>query len=120
MTAQNRLWIVPAAALCLAALPLLSLPQAQLASSSIEGVVLKLGSTEPVVGAVVELSWRLAIPGIPSGTPAGVPVVIPAGAPANPNAPPQVRTVTTGDDGKFAFRNLPANEYRLVATRPGG
>jgi hypothetical protein len=109
MNLNHRLWMLPAAALCLlAALPLLSTPQTQLASSSIEGVVVKLGSTEPVVGAVVELAWR------------PVTSTAPGGAPPPPNAPPQVRTVTTGDDGKFAFRNLPANEYRLVATRPGG
>ena len=110
MRAQYRPWTAVAAVLILAAFPPLSLPHPQLASASIEGVVLKLGSTEPVVGAVVELSWRQGPPGIPP-----TPGVAPP-----PAAPPQVRTVTTGDDGKFAFRNLPANEYRLVATRPGG
>ena len=103
MNLNHRLWILPAAALCLlAALPLLSTPQTQLASSSIEGVVVKLGSTEPVVGAVVELAWRPV-----TSTAAG-------GAPPPPNAPPQVRTVTTGDDGKFAFRVTASDERELA------
>lgn len=77
-------------------LPLRTLPQA--GSASIEGIVVKLGTTEPIPGAVVELSK-------PSNT---------------PNTPPEVQKVTTGDDGKFAFRNLQPGDYRMVAMRPGG
>jgi Carboxypeptidase regulatory-like domain len=76
--------------------PLRSLPQA--GSASVEGIVVKLGTTEPIPGAVAELSK-------PSNT---------------SNTPPDVLKVTTGDDGKFAFRNLQPGEYRLVASRPGG
>src|SRR5688572_2299772 len=90
-------FVLTAVVICTSVAPLLSLPQ-QLASSSVEGIVVKLGSNEPIPGTVVELSRRSP----------------------TPNTPPVVQTVTTGDDGKFAFRNLPATEYRLVATRPGG
>jgi hypothetical protein len=82
--------------LCCSAVPLVS--QQQTGSASIEGIVVKLGSNEPIPGAVVELAR-------PSGT---------------PNTPPQVQSVTTGDDGKFAFRNLQGGQYRMVATRVGG
>jgi Carboxypeptidase regulatory-like domain len=74
-----------------------SLPQ-QAGSASIEGIVAKLGTNDPIPGAVVELSK-------PGGT---------------TNAPSEIQKVTTGDDGKFAFRNLQPGEYRLVATRAGG
>jgi len=81
----------------LIAIPLLS-SQQQAGSASIEGIVVKLGTTEPIPGAVVELSKP----------------------PAAPNTPAEVLKVITGDDGKFTFRNLQAGEYRLVAARPGG
>jgi len=77
--------------------PLLSAPQ-QIGSASVEGTVVNLGTNEPIAGAVAELSKPSATPG----------------------APPEAQTVTTGADGKFAFRNLQGGEYRLVATRPGG
>jgi hypothetical protein len=66
--------------------------------ASIEGIVVKLGANEPIPGAVVELSRNAATPG----------------------APPDVYTVTTRGDGTFVLRDLPAGDYRLVATRPGG
>src|SRR5688572_21603890 len=100
MTALRRSRrILISAVLIIAGLPLAT-RSAQLGSGSVEGLVVKLGSSDPVPGAVVELSFR------PPGSPLQV--------------APQVQTIVTGDDGKFAFRNLPATEYRLVATRPGG
>jgi len=83
-------------ALC-AAFPLHFLSQ-QAPTASIEGIVTKLGTTEPIPGAVAELSQ----PG------------------PRPGAPAEAVKVTTGDDGKFAFRNLQPGQYRLVATRAGG
>lgn len=63
------------------------------ATASIEGVVVKAGSNEPLAGVSVELSRA-------------------AGAPAG-----QAATVITADDGRFVFRDVAAGSYRLVATR---
>jgi hypothetical protein len=67
-------------------------------SASVEGIVVNLGTNDPITGAIVELSR-------PSTT---------------PGTPPEAFTITTGDDGKFSFRNLAPGEYRLVAAKPGG
>jgi protocatechuate 3,4-dioxygenase beta subunit len=85
-------------AIVLIALPIarFSSPQ-QTGSASVEGVVVKLGTNEPIAGAVAELSRPSTTPGTPD-----------------------VLTMTTGDDGRFAFHNVEPGEYRLVATRPGG
>lgn len=93
MTPSIRLWLF--AAFLMLTNALLS---AQTGSASVEGIVVKLGTNDPISGVVVELSK-------PSTT---------------PGTPPEAVTVITGDDGKFAFRSLAAGEYRLVAAKPGG
>src|ERR1041384_2436167 len=62
-------------------------------AASIEGVAVKLGTNEPIAGVSVELSKS-------------------AGGPGS-----DVRTVATGDDGRFAFREVAPGSYRIVATR---
>jgi hypothetical protein len=96
MTIAKRSWVFAIVFLTLTA-PLVSV-EPQAGSASIEGIVVKFGTNEPIAGAVAELSK-------PSTT---------------PGTPPEVLAATTGDDGKFTFRNLAPGEYRLVATRPGG
>lgn len=66
-------------------------PQPQ-PTASIEGSVLKLGTTEPIPRAKVTLGQQ-----------------------GSANS----QTVTADDGGKFAFRNLAAGSYRLTATRDG-
>jgi Carboxypeptidase regulatory-like domain len=89
----TRYW--PFAVLALSiVIPLRALPQ-QSGSASVEGIVVKLGTNEPIPGAVVELSR-------PAST---------------PNTPPEILKTATGDDGKFAFRSVIPGEYRMVATR---
>src|SRR5204863_4955668 len=69
------------------------------ATASVEGVVVKIGSGEPVAGARVELHpERNAIPG---------------------EDRQEVReyTATTGENGKFVFGNVAPATYRLIATR---
>jgi beta-lactamase regulating signal transducer with metallopeptidase domain/5-hydroxyisourate hydrolase-like protein (transthyretin family) len=73
-----------------------TLPAQQSAAASIEGVVLKLGTQEPIAGVTVELSRRAA-----SNT-------------------PEVITRTTATDGKFAFQNLQPGDYRLIGAVGGG
>jgi len=96
MRSPIRAVVFTALTLCLA-IRLLSFSQ-EAGSASVEGIVVKLGTTEPIPGAVVELSKPAS----------------------NPNTPPEVLKVITGVDGKFAFRNLQAGQYRLVAAQPGG
>jgi carboxypeptidase family protein len=66
----------------------------QPATSSLQGRVVKWGTTDPIAKASVEL-WRLA---------AGV-------------AAPYV--TTSAADGTFVFAAIPPGQYRIVATRPG-
>jgi hypothetical protein len=64
------------------------------ATASIRGVVVKLGTSDPVAKAVVQL--------------------VKAG---DDSVEPQA--VATGTDGRFQFRNLAAGSYQLLATRSG-
>jgi len=72
---------------------------AQGGAGSIEGVVVKFGTTEPIPGATVSLQ-RMSGPGATAGTPPTL--------------------IQSGPDGKFAFSNLPPGSFRLVALRADG
>jgi hypothetical protein len=61
---------------------------------SIQGIVVRAGTIEPLGRAVLELRGD------------------------DDDAPPLVST-TTEADGRFSFRNLRSGRYRLAATRPG-
>src|SRR5262245_27462165 len=65
------------------------------ATASIEGVVIRLGTGEPVSQARVGL-----------------------GKAGNDGPAPYI--VSTSDDGKFRFQNIPPGEYRLAATHSNG
>ena len=74
-------------------------------SASIEGIVVRLGTSEPISGVDLELTATTAPPAAgPGSTP--------------PPQPPF--TAKSGSDGKFAFRNLPSGTFKLVAARIGG
>jgi hypothetical protein len=79
-------------------------PQAP--AGSIEGIVVRIGTNEPVVRADVELTRVQAVE---------ITGPAPAGAPS-----PAIFRASTGDDGKFSLKNIPEGRYRMVATRPGG
>ena len=95
MTPSIRMWLFACVFLALSP----SLLSIQMGSASIEGVVVVLGTNDPISGAVVELSKTSNTTGTPIW---------------------EAVKVTTGDDGKFAFRSLAPGEYRLVAVKPGG
>ena len=96
--------------------------------SSIEGIVVRQGTNEPLGGVDLELlrvegtNLAPAIarefaailnyngPGLPPTT----------GATPPPQLAPEVKYARTGDDGRFAFRNLLEGKYRLTAVRGGG
>jgi len=65
----------------------------QSAPASIDGIVVRSGTGEPISAATVEFG---------------------------PENGGDVRTVTTGTDGRFAFQNVKPGSYRLVALRGDG
>src|SRR5213593_4241327 len=95
--------------------------------ASIEGIVVRAGTNEPVVRAQITITRAV----LPPGTP-GAPPVQP-GAPAPPAAPntagqpgaasnaaaAALLPVMTESDGKFVIKDLPAGSYRLSAARNG-
>ncbi|HEY2379642.1 MAG TPA: carboxypeptidase-like regulatory domain-containing protein [Terriglobia bacterium] len=71
------------------------------ASASVDGVVVKLGSSEPLAEATVQLRQEITN--------------------TDPDAPrAKSYAVKTGSDGRFLFENVPPGTYRLIATRPTG
>jgi hypothetical protein len=82
-------------------------------TASLEGVVVKAGTNDPIPGVDLELTMQAAGPLAPTG-------------PVQPNmlaqysTPNPPYTATSGADGKFSFRNIAAGNYKLVAARIGG
>ena len=99
----------------IALLALLAAQQPSTAPATIEGVVVKAGTREPLAGARIQLDRertdvlrreRNEPPPAPDGA---------------PPRPPQFHFgATTGPDGRFVIENIPPGEYRLYATRAGG
>jgi len=98
--------------------------------SSIEGIVVRIGTNEPIAGADLELSRvegtsaaplnrgvAEAFASILYSTSQGLPA---AGATPPPLLAPEVKYGKTGEDGKFIFKDLKEGKYRLVAVRNGG
>ena len=73
-------------------------------TASVEGIVVKLGTNDPIAGADLELTFQ--------------PSPQSQSAPNSNPIPPY--TATSGADGKFVFRNVGAGNYKLVAARIGG
>jgi protocatechuate 3,4-dioxygenase beta subunit len=75
-------------------------------TASVEGIIVRLGTNEPISGVDLELTDTS-------------PAVAPGGS-ATPTAPSPPFTGKSGNDGRFAIRNLPSGTYKLVAARIGG
>jgi hypothetical protein len=71
--------------------------------ATVEGVVIKMGSGEPIAGATVQLHSEKSPEPEQTRT-----------------LPVPMYTATTTQDGKFAFTNVAPARYRLIATRSGG
>jgi hypothetical protein len=88
----------------------------------VEGVVVRLGSGEPITSVNVEMRRVEGTATAPLG-----PAVVPQGAfssgavvvPSSPN-PSDIFRARTGDDGRFVFTNLKPGKYRLLAAHPRG
>ena len=100
-------------------------PQAA-ATASIEGIVVGLGTTQPVAGADVELTRLEGAPNAPLSPGAFEAYVFLKDNPASVGAAPpaalksEVQYAKTGDRGEFVFRNLKPGGYRLVAVHTNG
>jgi hypothetical protein len=99
------------------------------ATASLEGIVVKLGTTTPIAGVDVELSrvaGTTAAPLSPGAAEAFAAVFggnapgLVGGAAPNPVVAPEVKYAKSGDDGKFKFMGLKEGKYRLVGIRVGG
>jgi hypothetical protein len=115
-------------ALLLSQLALSTVQQPLAQKGHLSGVVLRTGTTQPVVGARVVLTRANAASGalVPGGSVSGVstsangadlPTMLTTAGP--PPAPPPIPTVTTDRDGKFDVPDLDAGTYRLTITLNG-
>src|SRR6185436_12312646 len=90
--------------IALAAIMAVVQTQAQLPTASIEGVVVKLGSEEPIPNANVQLNLQIA-----GEQP---PLLLPVSDQFR-------RTAKSDSNGRFIFENVAAGEYRVIATYEG-
>jgi hypothetical protein len=98
-------------------------------TGAIEGTVVRADNGDPVSGAQVTLNPAVIAPpvqgvivsggAITSTLTAPPPNGGPATVPAAPPRPPSFQPVTTGADGKFAFKDLAPGAYRVIATVNG-
>ena len=86
----------------------LQVPSPPQPAASIEGVVIKLGSGEPLADAKVQLDL--------------VDRLERRSGPMQPPTPPENfhRTARSDRNGRFVFQNVVPGDYRLIATRDGG
>src|SRR5262245_6840649 len=100
---------------CLVALVLTQLPQVPVpprtGTASVEGMIVRLGTNEPISGVDLELTEVSAVASSPGGS---------SGSGSTPPSPQPPFTAKSGGDGRFAIRNLPSGTYKLVAARIGG
>lgn len=106
-----------------------SQPPQDLSTASIEGVIVKLGTNEPIPGADLELIRREGtadaplFPGFAEALSAFTAPNVQGPRLSNSTPPalsPEIQYVRSGDDGKFVFRNLKPGKYRLVAALADG
>src|SRR5262245_46310190 len=120
---MKRLLIAVPVLLVLQISPLAQQPQAS-GSASLEGVVVRVGTNEPLSGARIILSQGQPAPApapvvgaltsSAAPVPVGASIVLSPSAPsATPTTPPTALSVTTDRDGRFVFQNLDAGLYRL-------
>jgi hypothetical protein len=101
-------------------------PQAP-ATASIEGIVVKLGTNEPIAGADVELTrveGTAAAPLPPGAAEVLARALVLGGgnnsAVVSAAIATEVQYARSGENGRFAFRNLKEGKYRLVSIKIGG
>jgi len=85
-------------------------------TASLEGIVVRLGTNEPISGVDLELTEMTQAPRATDARTAATP----AAARLSPAPSAVPFTTKSGSDGRFVFRNLPSGAYKLVAARIGG
>jgi len=101
---------------------LLSAGPQQTGNGSVEGMVVRLGTVDPIAGVNIEMrrvEGTAASPLLPPVFPGGY---FSPGATVIPNAPNPADAfyATTSSDGAFRFLNLKPGKYRLLAAHPDG
>jgi hypothetical protein len=96
------------------------------ATGSVEGIVVRLGTMDPIASADVELTrveGTAAAPLSPGAAEVLARALVGGGnnrATVNPAIAAEVFYRKTGADGKFSFTNLKEGKYRLVSVSIGG
>jgi hypothetical protein len=113
--------------------PVPGIPQ-QAPKASIEGIVVRIGTADPVAGARVTLARAQApstalpaAPPLPGPPPAGASIIAvtqstsaPSGGPAlPPPALPGIPAVTTDSKGNFVFKDVDPGSYRILVASNG-
>jgi protocatechuate 3,4-dioxygenase beta subunit len=95
---------------------------AQAGAGSIEGTVVRLGSTDPIAGVNIEMRRVEGTAASPLLPPVFASGYSSPGATVIPNSPNPADAfyATTGSDGAFRFANLKPGKYRLLTAHPEG
>jgi protocatechuate 3,4-dioxygenase beta subunit len=96
--------------------------QPQAGAGSIEGIVVRFGSDDPIAGVNVEMRRVEGTPDSPLLPPVYFNGRFSPGATVIPNSPNPADAfyATTGNDGAFRFAALKPGKYRLLAAHPDG
>jgi protocatechuate 3,4-dioxygenase beta subunit len=96
--------------------------QPQAGAGSIEGIVVRFGSADPIAGVNVEMRRVEGTPDSPLLPPVYFNGRFSPGATVIPNSPNPADAfyATTGNDGAFRFAALKPGKYRLLAAHPDG
>jgi hypothetical protein len=96
------------------------------ATASVQGIVLKLGTNDPIAGVEVELTRLEGTARAPlaRGALETYHQLFSVGGNLGSAPPaaiaPEVKYAVTNSDGRFVFQNLKEGKYRLVSARVGG
>jgi hypothetical protein len=89
-------------------------------SATIEGLVTRMDTGAPVAGAQVTLTVLNPLAAsIMAGADPAVIIAQQAAQPIAQTPPPQIPPINTDAEGKFAFKNLAAGTYRVIAVANG-
>jgi hypothetical protein len=93
--------------------------------ASIEGVVVRIGTSEPIAGARVTLTRAIAGQTLLQGSPLPVPnsptgvAIVSASSGALSTLAPVIPSVTTDRQGRFSLRDVDAGSYRMTVAANG-
>jgi hypothetical protein len=102
-------------------------PSVQTPRGSINGIVVRTGTSDPIPGVDVELTrvneteqYSVAVTLLSARALQMAAGILPSVTGPATSTNPEVVSTRTGSDGRFAFSNLKPGTYRLAAARVGG